>query len=371
MPIRFRAEHVGSLLRPPELLAARAGRTLGRLTADELRAVENQAVMAAVEKQRAVGLDVFTDGEMRRGTWLTGMADSVEGFIPDRVLLDWKGPGGGIEGSSAHVAGAKLRKLRKLTENEWPFLKTLGPGPYKITLPAPSNFMVASYKIGVTDQFYPTQADLLHDLVEIIRDEVRWLIEQGATYVQFDAPYYSHYLDPQQRERLIAAGHDPDRELQNAIAGDNAAFAEFRRPGVTFALHICRGNSRSRWYSEGGYDSIAEAVFGLLDADTFFLEYDTDRAGTFEPLSRVPKGKGVVLGLLTTKSPKLESQDDLCRRIDEAARYMPLENLALSPQCGFASVAAGNLLSQDDQWRKLELVASTARKVWGPARASA
>jgi len=376
MPIRYRAEHVGSLLRPPELLAARASRTLDRISPEALRQAEDQAVTAVVEKQRQIGLDVITDGELRRGSWLTGMADAVEGFVPDRVMLDWKGPGGGMEGSTAQVAGAKLRKAGKLTAAEWPFIRTLaaahpGVAPFKITLPAPSNFMVASYKAGITDQFYPTHADLLRDLVAITRDEVAWLLEQGATYIQFDAPYYSHYLDPQQRERLKAAGLDPDRELTNAIAGDNAAFEEFLGPGVTFALHICRGNSRSRWYSEGGYDAIAERLFGSLHVDTFFLEYDTSRSGGFEPLSRVPKGKGVVLGLVTTKNAQLETQDELLRRINEASRYIPTENLGLSPQCGFASVAAGNLVTQDDQWRKLELIVETARKVWGAAHAGA
>jgi 5-methyltetrahydropteroyltriglutamate--homocysteine methyltransferase len=163
----------------------------------------------------------------------------------------------------------------------------------------------------------------------------------------------------------LESGLDPDKELETAIAGDNAAFAGFPGKNVTFALHVCRGNSRSRWYTEGGYDAIAEKLFGLLDVDVFLLEYDTRRSGGFEPLRHVPQGKTVVLGLITTKEAKLESQDDLRRRIDEAARYVPLENLALSPQCGFASVAAGNLLSMDDQWRKLELVVGTARKVWG------
>jgi 5-methyltetrahydropteroyltriglutamate--homocysteine methyltransferase len=370
MPIRYRADHVGSLLRPPELLAARTARTLGRISAEELRSVEDKCIAGVLEKQRAIGLDVLTDGELRRGSWLTGMADAVEGFVADRVMLEWKGPGGGLEGSTAQVAGAKLRKLRHMTEYEWPFLKTLDKGTFKITLPAPSNFMVASYKQGITDQFYPTHADLLKDLVDITRDDVQWLVDQGATYIQFDAPYYSHYLDPQQRERLQAAGLDPDRELDNAVRGDNAAFEGLKRNDVTFALHICRGNSRSRWYSEGGYEAIAEKLFSSLNVDTFFLEYDSDRAGSFEPLRRVPKGKGIVLGLVTTKSPQLESQDELLRRIEEAARCAPIENLALSPQCGFASVAAGNLLSEDDQWRKLELVVTTARKVWGEETAA-
>jgi 5-methyltetrahydropteroyltriglutamate--homocysteine methyltransferase len=365
MITRHRAEQVGSLLRPPELLEARAAHTQGRLGLDELRAAEDRAILNALAQQSRIGIDIYSDGEMRRGSWLTDMADAVEGFVSAKVDLEWKGPGGGREGSTAQAAGAKLKKVRQLTGHEVPFLKQHAGRPFKVTVPAPSNFLVSSYKPGVTDKFYPTRADLLADLSAIVRDEVQWLVGQGVAYIQFDAPYYSHYLDPRQRQHLAAAGLDPDRELENGIAGDNAALKDVPRDRVTRALHVCRGNSRSRWYTEGGYDAIAERLFGTLDVDVFLLEYDTERSGGFEPLRLVPPGKTIVLGLVTTKSPQLESQDDLCRRIDEAARYVPLENLALSPQCGFASVAAGNLLSLDDQWRKLELVVETARKVWG------
>jgi 5-methyltetrahydropteroyltriglutamate--homocysteine methyltransferase len=206
---------------------------------------------------------------------------------------------------------------------------------------------------------------LLRDLTEIVRDEVEWLVAQGVPYIQFDAPYYTHYLDPQHRKEMLADGRDPDQELAEGIAADNAALRSVPRDRVTVAAHICRGNSRSRWFTEGGYDVIAERLFGSLNVDRFLLEYDTARSGGFEPLRLVPAGKTVVLGLVTTKEAALESQDDLRRRIDEAARHLPLENLAISPQCGFASIAAGNLLTPDDQWRKLELVAATARKVWG------
>src|ERR1700676_612003 len=365
MTNRFRAEQVGSLLRPPELLEARAAHADGRVSLDQLRGVEDRAILAALEKQHQIGIEICTDGEMRRGSWLTDMADAVDGFVSQKVVLEWKGPGGGAEGSTAQAVRGKLRKLHKLTANELPFLKKSAPGPFKVTVPAPSNFLVASYKPGLSDAYYPTRADLLHDLVYIVRDEVRWLVSQGVQYIQLDAPYYSHFLDPRQREKLRASGTDPDKEFEQAVAGDNAALKDVPRNHVTLALHVCRGNSRSRWYTEGDYDSIAEKLFGMLDVDVFLLESDGDRAASFEARRRVSRGKTVVLGLITTKEPKLESQDDLLRRIDDAARYVPLENLAISPQCGFASVAAGNLLSIDDQWRKLELVVSTARKVWG------
>ncbi len=365
MPKPYRAEHVGSLLRPPQVLQARAAHAAGTLSLEQLRAAEDRAILQVLEKQSELGLDVVTDGEMRRGSWLTDMADAVDGFVSERVPLEWKGPGGGVEGSTAHAAGAKLRKVRKMTGHEVPFLKKNARAPFKVTLPAPSNFMLASYKPGITDKFYPTHADLLKDLVEIVRDDVQWLVSEGVQYIQFDAPYYSHYLDPKQQAHMRQSGLDPEKELENAIAGDNAAMRGVERGGVTFALHVCRGNSRSRWYTEGGYDAIAEKLFGLLQVDRFLLEYDSDRSGGFEPLRLVPRGKSVVLGLITTKEPKLESQSELRRRIDEACKFVPLEKLALSPQCGFASVAAGNLLSVDEQWKKLELVVDTARKVWG------
>jgi len=364
MPARFRAEQVGSLLRPAELLQARAAHGESKISLEELRAKEDHAIRQALEKQRRVGIDILSDGEMRRGSWATGMAEAVEGFVAQRVELEWKGPGGGREGSTLLAAGAKLKKTCKLTAHELPFLKKHAPGAFKVTVPAPSNFVLASYKAGVTDRFYPTHGDFLCDLADIIRDEIQWLVSEGVTYIQLDAPYYSHYLDPTQRERMRQTGRNPDAEFENGIEGDNSCFRGIPRTNLTLALHVCRGNNRSRWYTEGGYDVIAEKLFGRSDVDTFLLEYDTQRAGGFEPLRLVPRGKSVVLGLITTKEPNLESQDELRRRIDEAARFIPIENLALSPQCGFASVAAGNLLSEDDQWRKLELVVETARRVW-------
>jgi 5-methyltetrahydropteroyltriglutamate--homocysteine methyltransferase len=358
MNATYRAEQVGSLLRPQEVLDRRGG------DPEQLKEAEDGAIADAFRRQRDVGLDIFTDGEIRRGSWVTDMAEAVDGFVSAKVMLEWKGPGGGTEASTANAVGSELRKRRKLTEYELPFLKERAPGPFKVTLPAPSNFMVASYKPGVTDKVYKSPADLLDAIVEIVRDEIRWLVSEGVSYIQFDAPYYSHYLDPAQRERMQREGWDPDQELLTGITGDNAALQDVPRDRVTLALHVCRGNSRSRWYTEGGYDVIAEQLFQMLNVDRFLLEYDTERSGGFQPLRMVPRGKTVVLGLVTTKDPRLESKDALRRRIDEAAKYVPIENLALSPQCGFASVAAGNLLTMDDQWRKLELVAETARKVW-------
>ena len=356
----IRAEQVGSLLRPPELLAARAAFADGRLDLPSLRAKEDEAIRAAVSRQREIGLDVLADGEMRRYSWLTGMADSVDGFMPDSVMLEWHGPGGGPERTTAKIVGATLRRRQMLTADEVPLMTSLAASfpPFKVTVPAPSNFVPTGFKPGVTDRFYKDRDALLADLVAIVREEIAWLIGQGVTYIQLDAPFYSHYLDPQHRAAMKMSGTDPDAEFLAAVAGDNASFAGLARDGVTIAVHICRGNSRSRWYTEGGYDAIAEKLFSRLEVDRFLLEYDTDRSGTFEPLRLVPRGKDVVLGLITTKEPTLERADDLRRRIDQAARYVPLENLALSPQCGFASIAAGNLLSRttsgrnSNSWRR-------------------
>jgi methionine synthase II (cobalamin-independent) len=365
MSSRLRAEQVGSLLRPPDLLAARSAFADGRIDLTALRSREDAAIRQAVARQRDAGVDVYVDGEMRRASWLTEMADAVDGFEADSILLEWHGPGGGVEKTTAKIVGNRLRKRRMLTEHELPLLKAIGAVPFKITLPAPSNFVPTGFKPGVTDRHYKDRDELLGDLVAIVRDEVRWLVSEGVTYLQLDAPFYSHYLDPQHRAAIRQAGGDPDADFEAAVAGDNAALADVAETGVTLAVHVCRGNSRSRWYTEGGYDAIAEKLFARLDVNRFLLEYDTERSGSFEPLRLVPRGKDVVLGLVTTKEPGLEDQDDLRRRIDEASRYVPLEHLALSPQCGFASIAAGNLLSMDEQWRKLELVSRTARAVWG------
>jgi len=362
--VHYRAEQVGSLLRPPELLQYRAQCAEGRLALEDLRSREDEAIAAALKKQQQIGIDILTDGEFRRGSWLTDMADAVEGFVPQRVELEWKGPGGGREASTALAAGARLKRHRQLSAHELPFLKTNARGPFKVTLPAPSNFLIASYKEGVTDKFYATRAEFLSDLVEIVRSEIQWLARQGVPYIQLDAPYYSQYLDDTIRDKMRRVGRDPDNEFTMAIDGDNACLNGLDGDDLTLAVHVCRGNSRSRWFTEGGYDAIAERLFGSLDVDTFLLEYDTKRSGGFEPLRFVPRGKTAVLGLITTKEPQLESEDSLRRRIDEASRYVPLDQLALSPQCGFASTAAGNLISMDDQWRKLELVVATARKVW-------
>lgn len=366
----YRADHVGSLLRPPELLAAHAALAERRLTPDEARAVEDRAILAALALQREVGLDVFSDGEYRRRAWASDFAEAVDGYVEGSapVALAWSGgqPAPPRQGSTiGRVIGERLQQRRRLTAHESGFLKVYAPGPYKVTLPAPSYTVARGFKPGVTDRVYRSRADLLADVVAIMRAEVEALAAEGVPYVQLDNPHYPDYIDERRREQWQALGIDPDQALAEDIAADNACLAGLDRARVTVGLHICRGNSRSAWHTAGGYDRIAEQVFGAVDADRFLLEYDSERSGGFAPLRFVPQGKTVVLGLITTKSGALESQDELLRRIDEAAQQLPIERLALSPQCGFASVAEGNLLSWDEQRRKLALVVDTARRVWG------
>jgi 5-methyltetrahydropteroyltriglutamate--homocysteine methyltransferase len=364
MTTRYRADQVGSLLRPTELLAARAAHAEGRLGADALHKTEDRAILGALARQREIGIDAVTDGEFRRGAFLTDLPDAVEGFVSERVMLEWHGPGGGAEGSVAPVVGGRLRPRRLLTKHEADFRQAHAGALFKIAVPMPSQLAAVGYKPGVTDRAYPTRAELLADFTTLIRREVVALVEAGVPYVQLDAPFYTYYADPAMRDRLRQVGLDPDQAFADAVAADTACVADIERPRTVLAVHLCRGNSRSRWIAEGGYDQIAEKLFGSLPVDAFLLEYDSPRAGDFAPLRFVPPGKTVVLGLITTKEPQLESQDDLRRRIDEASRYRPLDSLALSPQCGFASTAAGKLLTPDEQWRKLELVVDTARRVW-------
>ena len=362
----YRADQVGSLLRPPRLLEARTAHAKGRMEPERLREIEDEAILEVLDLQRQAGLDVFTDGEYRRREFRSQFADAVEGMVPVSTALDWRGPNSAaIEPASQWEVRGKLRLKQRLTGDEASFMRTHSPGAFKVTMPSASMMGRRSFAPGVTDISYPTLPDLLQELATIVRSEIEALIDEGVPYIQLDAPNYTFYLDHQRRERMRQARIDPDREIDEMIAADNSSLHGLRRNGVTLAIHLCRGNNRSAWHSEGGYDEVAERVFGSLQADSFLLEYDTDRAGGFEPLRFVPSGKTVVLGLISTKEGKLESQDLLRHRIEEASKYMPNENLAISPQCGFATMASGNLLSWDDQRRKLELVASTAHKVWG------
>lgn len=375
MADQYRAEQIGSLLRPTEVMDARATHAQGSITIEQLREVEDRAIIDALEMQRQVGIDIFSDGEFRRSWFSAAFADSIEGIVddPDAVFVSsWQGEQGELAdqvaadiGFAEQMVGAKLRQTRRLTGHESSFLKQHSPGPFKITMPGVMTRARTWYKPGVTDEFYPTQADLIQDVVQILRGEVRALIDEGVTYIQLDSLRYVIQLaDVSSRQQMVESGEDLEQALDETIQIDNDTLQDAAGTGVTVGLHMCRGNNRSAWRSEGGYDVIAEKAFSQLNVDRFLLEYDTERAGGFEPLRFVPDGKTVVLGLISSKDPTLESMDSLQRRIDEAARYVPIENLAISPQCGFASTAPGNMLTQDQQRRKLELVVEVAHKVW-------
>jgi len=366
MTSSYKADQVGSLLRSPGVLEARTARAEGRIEAEQLREVEDKAILDVLETQRQIGIDVFTDGEFRRSDFRSDLAEAVEGMANIQHPLRWFGPQSEtMEIADSWMVNGKLVQKRRMTAHESSFLKEHAHGPYKVTIPSAGFMAYRTYRQGVTDQFYPTVATLIDDMAAIVKNEVNALVAEGVPYIQIDAPGYTTFMDQRQRQELQDRGVDPDVAFDEVLAADNASFAGARQEGVTLALHLCRGNYRSHWMGTGGYDAIAERLFNSLDVDRFLLEYDSDRAGGFEPLRFVPKGKSVVLGLVTTKHGGLESQDDLLRKIDEASKYMPMEDMALSPQCGFATDARGNALTWDEQLKKLELVVDTAQKVWG------
>ena len=380
-PPNYRADHVGSLLRPAELLRAREDFANRRITEAQLQEVEDRAVEAALDLQRQVGIEVLTDGEYRRHDWVGDFTASVDGYVTAEppIRFEWTLPeavaasGAGtmreaiaeMPQQAGRVIGERLKLRHRLTAHEAPYLVQHAGGVFKLTMPATSYVVARGWKPGVSDRVYGSRWELAEDVARIMGAEVQALAAEGVPYIQIDNAHYPDYIPEHRRAAWREIGIDPDQALDEDIRADNLAVKGLDRSKVTLANHICRGNGRSAWHTEGGYDNIAEKVFGGLDVDRFLLEYDSDRAGGFEPLRFVPKGRQVVLGLVTTKVGALEKQDDLLRRIEEASRFVPMEHLALSPQCGFASVEQGNLLSWDEQQRKLELVVETARKAWG------
>jgi 5-methyltetrahydropteroyltriglutamate--homocysteine methyltransferase len=366
----IRADNVGSFLRPKELLDAR----FNGAPAEQLREIEDRHILRVLDKQKELGFKVFTDGELRRAGFMSDFTESVEGIGgPDVVKRTWVTGDGDVLEQTAYPRSSmpgfvnqKLRQIKRLTAHEFPFLRHHSPGPIKMTLPSATQFPAIAYKKEVSKQAYATPSDFLRDVVEIIKNETKGLADEGVSYIQIDAPRYSYYLDPKWRDWLkTEMNAEPEALLDEAIDADNTCFAAGRRADNTLAIHLCRGNNRSHWYAKGGYDAIAEKLFNSLQVDEFLLEYDDERSGSFEPLRLVPKNKSVVLGLVSSKNPEIESADVLAKRIDEATKFIPLERLALSPQCGFASTMEGNLLTEEQQWAKLKLVASVARKVWG------
>ena len=373
----FRADHVGSFLRPAKLHAARKQHAAGAISDERLRAVEDEAVREVVALQREAGLRSVTDGEFRRATWHMDFVYQIGGIskVPGNLLSTFHNAQGDITYTpdAIHVT-RRLSMDKTIFGADFAFLQAAAgalrsradtPLVPKLTIPAPS---MVHYRSGiravVDESVYPDTEEFWSDLGAAYNDEVRRLAAQGCRYLQLDDTSLAYVNDPAQREYIAGRGEDAEHMHLRYIALTNAAVAG-RPADMTITTHLCRGNFRSSWVASGGYDFVAEALFNQLDVDGFFLEYDDERSGGFEPLRFVPKGKRVVLGLVPTKRPELESKDDLKRRIDEAAKYVPLDQLCLSGQCGFASTEQGNALTADDQKAKLDLIVATAAEVWG------
>jgi 5-methyltetrahydropteroyltriglutamate--homocysteine methyltransferase len=365
----FRADHVGSLLRPAVLLDARAAAADGRLTPEELRAVEDDAIREVVRMQREVGLRSATDGEFRRTSWhmdfiyrLGGISSSDES-----IKVRFRNAEGGLEFTTAALkVDGPVRLDEPIFADDFAFLRdTVDEGVTpKLTIPSPSMVHYRGGRAAIDPAVYPDEDAFWDDLSSAYASQIAAMAAAGCTYLQLDDTSLAYLNDPQQRAELAARGDDAEHQHLRYIRQINAALRD-RPPGLTVTTHMCRGNFQSSWAAEGSYDFVAEALFSELEVDGFFLEYDDERSGGFAPLRFVPPGKRVVLGLVTTKRPELESPDDLRRRIDEAARYVPLDQLCLSPQCGFSSTVEGNKLTQDEQRAKLQLIVDTAASVWG------
>jgi 5-methyltetrahydropteroyltriglutamate--homocysteine methyltransferase len=376
---KIRTDVVGSLLRPQGLKEARARFDEGAITAEALRAIEDEAAREAVRLQESVGLDVVTDGEMRRLNFQDSFGGSVEGYDASRSTLkvyerrvEGAAPGRRWDIREMHDVGTAVSHRRpaksrlKLAHNipleEYRFVADVANTPAKVSLIGPDRIS-QRFAYESSTAVYRDMDDFLADVVAIERQIVASLVDAGCRYVHIDAPGFTAYIDPPSLAQMSARGEDPQQNFARSLKAEAAVIADF--PGVTFGIHLCRGNQRSMWHREGSYDAIAERLFNELPHERFLLEYDSPRAGSFAPLRFMPKGKVAVLGLISTKGPELETVDALKRRIEEASRFLALDQLAISPQCGFASDVVGNLLSADDQKRKLERVVEAARQVWG------
>jgi 5-methyltetrahydropteroyltriglutamate--homocysteine methyltransferase len=365
----FRADHVGSLLRPPALLRAREDHASGRIDGAELRAIEDAAIRDAVKMQEDVGLQAATDGEFRRASWHMDFIYQLAGvtrFPEERLTIEFHNKNGDLEAvfSGMHVDG-KLGIPYTIFGDDFTFVReAVSKATPKLTIPSPSMVHYRGGRASIDPAVYPDLDAFWADLTAAYRDEVRRLGELGCTYLQLDDTSLAYLNDPGQRAYVESIGGDPDRQHVEYIRHMNEALAD-RPPGMAVTTHLCRGNYRSSWVASGGYDFVAEALFNELEVDGYFLEWDDERSGDFAPLRFLPKGKAVVLGLVTTKRGELEQKDALKRRIEEAARAVDLDQLCLSPQCGFASTVEGNELSADQQAAKLRLVVEVADDVWG------
>jgi 5-methyltetrahydropteroyltriglutamate--homocysteine methyltransferase len=364
----FRADHVGSLLRPPAMLRAREEHAAGRIEAAELREVEDVAITEVVRMQEDVGLRSATDGEFRRASWHMDFIYRLDGVEQEagHISVRFFNEQGEIEFTPAalHVAG-RLGVSETIFGDDFAFLqRTVTRAVPKLTIPSPSMVHYRGGRAAIDVSVYPDLESFWADLTAAYREQVRGLGELGCRYLQLDDTSLAYLNDPHQRDYVESIGGDPERQHLEYIHHINEALAD-RPPGMAVTTHMCRGNFRSSWAAEGSYDFVAEALFDELQVDGFFMEWDDERSGGFEPLRFVPKGKLVVLGLVTTKRPELERKDDIKRRIEEAARFIDVDQLCLSPQCGFSSTVEGNELSYDDEVAKLRLVVETAAEVWG------
>ena len=364
----FRADHVGSLLRPPELLQARDDAAAGKIDADELRAIEDEAIRRIVAKQEEIGLQSATDGEFRRASWHMDFIYELDGITKEagHIAVKFHNEKGDIEFTPAalHIDG-KLGVSKTIFGDAFSFLRdTVTTNVPKLTIPSPSMVHYRGGKAAIDESVYPEMDAFWADLTGAYREEVRRLGELGCTYLQFDDTSLAYMNDPHQREYIASIGGDPERQHVEYIHHINEALAD-RPEGMSVTTHMCRGNFRSSWAAEGSYDFVAEALLNELEVDGFFMEWDDERSGGFEPLRFLPKGeKQVVLGLVTTKRGELESKDEIKRRIDEASQFAPIEQLCLSPQCGFSSTVEGNELTEDEQWAKLRMIVEVAEEVW-------
>ncbi len=366
----YRADHVGSLLRPPALLQARDDHAAGRIDDAALKAAEDAAIRDAVQLQRDVGLRAATDGEYRRASWHMDFIYALGGItrVDDQnITVHFRSDKGDIEftPSAAHVDG-RIELKETIFEDAFAFLRDTVAEPVmpKLTIPSPSMVHYRGGRSAIDESVYPDLDAFWTDLSAAYAEEIRRLHALGCRYLQLDDTSLAYVNDPEQREYITSLGGDAERQHETYIATMNRALAG-RPQDLAVTTHMCRGNHASSWVASGGYDFVAEALFNDLDVDAFFLEYDDERSGTFEPLRFVPKDKIVVLGLVTTKRPRLESKDELKRRIEEASKYVDIDQICLSPQCGFSSTVTGNDLTPDDQRAKLALVVETAAEVWG------